>query len=155
MLVLWYDVHPKHSEHLNYPEHLFALYTVLHLLFLSHLVCWVSRSRVNCGFYHTQTFIAGVHLLILIAVVSGYICLLVEEKAKQIGSHDFFYPCQIPSREVDKGEDKFWTEWNPDTKQFFLQFHFKQDDGGQSFIPPRWTFTSWTLSTCTHYTLYM
>ena len=39
---------------------------------------------------------------------------------------------QIPSREVDKGEDKFWTEWNPDTKQFFLQFHFKQED---SFNP--------------------
>ena len=55
-----------------------------------------------------------------------------------------FYPCQIPSREVDKGEDKFWTEWNPDTKQFFLQFHFKQEE---SFNPPRWTFTFWTLST--------
>ena len=39
---------------------------------------------------------------------------------------------QIPSREVDKGEDRFWTEWNPDTKQFFLQFHFKQED---SFNP--------------------
>ena len=27
----------------------------------------------------------------------------------------FFF--QVPSREVDKSEDKFWTEWNGDTKQ--------------------------------------
>ncbi|XP_065902815.1 splicing factor 3A subunit 2-like [Dysidea avara] len=33
---------------------------------------------------------------------------------------------KIPSREVDKGEGKFWTEWNKDTKQFFMQFHFKR-----------------------------
>jgi splicing factor 3A subunit 2 len=32
---------------------------------------------------------------------------------------------KIPSREIDKGESKFWTHWNKDTKQFFLQFHFK------------------------------
>ena len=37
------------------------------------------------------------------------------------------YPPQIPSREVDRTEEKFWMEWNPDTKQFFLQFHFRQD----------------------------
>lgn len=24
---------------------------------------------------------------------------------------------QVPSREVDKAEDKFWTEWNTETKQ--------------------------------------
>ena len=35
---------------------------------------------------------------------------------------------QIPSREVDRAEEKFWMEWNPDTKQFFLQFHFRQDE---------------------------
>ncbi|XP_003368594.1 splicing factor 3A subunit 2, partial [Trichinella spiralis] len=32
---------------------------------------------------------------------------------------------KIPSREVDKGEGKFWTLWNKDTKQFFLQFAFR------------------------------
>lgn len=32
---------------------------------------------------------------------------------------------KIPSREIDKSEDKFWTNWNKDTKQFFLQFYFK------------------------------
>ena len=34
---------------------------------------------------------------------------------------------QIPSREVDKGEKKMWTQWNPQTKQFFLQFYFKEN----------------------------
>lgn len=32
---------------------------------------------------------------------------------------------KVPSREIDKGDGKFWTYWNPDTKQFFLQFHYK------------------------------
>lgn len=32
---------------------------------------------------------------------------------------------KVPSREVDKTETKFWTHWNKDTKQFFLQFSFK------------------------------
>ncbi|KAK6626172.1 Splicing factor 3A subunit 2 [Polyplax serrata] len=32
---------------------------------------------------------------------------------------------KVPSREVDKSETKFWTHWNKDTKQFFLQFSFK------------------------------
>jgi len=32
---------------------------------------------------------------------------------------------KVPSREIDKTENKFWTHWNKDTKQFFLQFHFK------------------------------
>jgi len=32
---------------------------------------------------------------------------------------------KIPSREIDKEEGKFWTEWNRETKQFFLQFHFR------------------------------
>ncbi|CAK8685487.1 unnamed protein product [Clavelina lepadiformis] len=32
---------------------------------------------------------------------------------------------KVPSREIDKGEGKFWTYWNKDTKQFFLQFHYK------------------------------
>lgn len=33
----------------------------------------------------------------------------------------------VPSREVEKQEGKFWTHWNKDTKQFFLQFAFKLD----------------------------
>ncbi|WKY08354.1 hypothetical protein Q1695_007686 [Nippostrongylus brasiliensis] len=33
---------------------------------------------------------------------------------------------KIPSREVDKSE-KFWTMWNKDTKQFFLQVAFRLD----------------------------
>ncbi|CAH0395925.1 unnamed protein product [Bemisia tabaci] len=39
---------------------------------------------------------------------------------------------KVPSREVDKSEAKFWTHWNCDTKQFFLQFAFKQVDPKQS-----------------------
>lgn len=36
---------------------------------------------------------------------------------------------KIPSREVDKSEGRFWAHWNKETKQFFLQFTFKQDGG--------------------------
>lgn len=32
---------------------------------------------------------------------------------------------KVPSREVDKSEDRFWTHWNKETKQFFLQVAFK------------------------------
>lgn len=32
---------------------------------------------------------------------------------------------KVPSREVEKTDNKFWTHWNRDTKQFFLQFAFK------------------------------
>lgn len=32
---------------------------------------------------------------------------------------------KIPSREIDKDEGRLWTHWNKDTKQFFLQFHFR------------------------------
>ncbi|XP_046859991.1 splicing factor 3A subunit 2-like [Xenia sp. Carnegie-2017] len=32
---------------------------------------------------------------------------------------------KIPSREIDKNEEKFWTHWNANTKQFFFQMHFK------------------------------
>ncbi|XP_069072395.1 splicing factor 3A subunit 2 [Pleurodeles waltl] len=34
---------------------------------------------------------------------------------------------KVPSREIDKAEMKFWTHWNRETKQFFLQFHFKME----------------------------
>jgi splicing factor 3A subunit 2 len=44
---------------------------------------------------------------------------------------------KIPSREVDKNEGKFWTHWNRDTKQFFMQFHFKlPDDPTRTQLPP-------------------
>jgi len=66
---------------------------------------------------------------------------------------------KVPSREIDKDKGKFWTYWNPQTKQFFLQFHFKveqrpppmhaaphnnfpqlpsnqQEDGNQDPLPP-------------------
>eukprot|EP00058_Branchiostoma_floridae_P007140 XP_002592628.1 hypothetical protein BRAFLDRAFT_85076 [Branchiostoma floridae] len=43
---------------------------------------------------------------------------------------------KIPSREVDKSEGKFWTQWNRETKQFFLQFHFKLDPKQQPNVPP-------------------
>lgn len=42
---------------------------------------------------------------------------------------------KVPSREVDKSEGKFWTYWNKEAKQFFLQFSFKVEGysyGGQS-----------------------
>merc|ERR1712227_1106197 len=29
---------------------------------------------------------------------------------------------KVPSREVDKSENRFWTHWNRETKEFFLQF---------------------------------
>ncbi|XP_060089427.1 splicing factor 3A subunit 2 [Heteronotia binoei] len=34
---------------------------------------------------------------------------------------------KVPSREIDKADTKFWTHWNRETKQFFLQFHFKME----------------------------
>ncbi|KAM9322340.1 splicing factor 3A subunit 2 [Pholidichthys leucotaenia] len=34
---------------------------------------------------------------------------------------------KVPSREIDKAETRFWTHWNKETKQFFLQFHFKME----------------------------
>nr|CAG4645071.1 EOG090X0C5N [Leptodora kindtii] len=42
---------------------------------------------------------------------------------------------KIPSREVDKSDVKFWTHWNKDAKQFFLQFSFKVD-GRKPGLPP-------------------
>ncbi|KAI9362940.1 hypothetical protein DFJ73DRAFT_956611 [Zopfochytrium polystomum] len=43
---------------------------------------------------------------------------------------------KIQSREIDRGEGKFWTHWDPDARQFHLQFFFKVDRapgmGGES-----------------------
>ena len=47
---------------------------------------------------------------------------------------------KVPSREVDKSETRFWTHWNKETKEFFLQFSFKLVDprggGGRAPAPP-------------------
>ncbi|XP_015249358.1 splicing factor 3A subunit 2 [Cyprinodon tularosa] len=44
---------------------------------------------------------------------------------------------KVPSREIDKAENRFWTHWNKETKQFFLQFHFKMEKMiSQSSGPP-------------------
>ena len=42
---------------------------------------------------------------------------------------------QVPSREVDKGETRFWSHWNKETKEFFLQFSFKQDQSRSAARP--------------------
>lgn len=39
---------------------------------------------------------------------------------------------KIPSREIDNSEGKFWTYYNPETKQFFLQFSFKLESNKYS-----------------------
>lgn len=44
---------------------------------------------------------------------------------------------KISSRELDKTEGKFWTFWNKDTKQFFLQFYFKADRTSLNTRPSR------------------
>jgi len=43
---------------------------------------------------------------------------------------------KIPSREVDKSDGKFWTHWNKDARQFFLQFSFKLDGRKPGMAPP-------------------
>jgi len=48
---------------------------------------------------------------------------------------------KVPSREVDKDSKRFWTHWNKETKQFFMQFAFKYDPkiggmGGPMGGPP-------------------
>ena len=35
---------------------------------------------------------------------------------------------KVPSREVDKSETRFWSHWNKETKEFFLQFSFRLVD---------------------------
>ncbi|KAJ3041580.1 Splicing factor 3A subunit 2 [Rhizophlyctis rosea] len=36
---------------------------------------------------------------------------------------------KVPSREIDRGEGRFWTHWDKDAGQFHLQFFFKTDRG--------------------------
>lgn len=43
---------------------------------------------------------------------------------------------KVPSREVEKTDGKFWTHWNKDTKQFFLQFAFRTETPKMMPPPP-------------------
>ena len=43
---------------------------------------------------------------------------------------------KVPSREVDKSENRFWTLWNKETKEFFLQFAFKNNPIQDKNKPP-------------------
>lgn len=62
---------------------------------------------------------------------------------------------KVPSREVDKSEGKFWTLWNKDSKQFFIQFAFKVETGlkpsnmNQNNLNPKSTSGSTTISSQT------
>ncbi|XP_046920526.2 splicing factor 3a subunit 2 [Dermatophagoides farinae] len=56
---------------------------------------------------------------------------------------------KIPSREVDKAEGKFWTLWNRESKQFFLQFAFKVESKGSSLIHQNNILPSSSSSTST------
>ena len=55
---------------------------------------------------------------------------------------------KIPSREVDKAEGKFWTLWNRESKQFFLQFAFKVESKGSSLIHQNNILPSSPLKQC-------
>merc|ERR1712183_1069023 len=43
---------------------------------------------------------------------------------------------KVPSREVDKSDHRFWSHWNRETKEFFLQFSFKLVDPRAGGPPP-------------------
>lgn len=43
---------------------------------------------------------------------------------------------KVPSREVDKSEGRFWSHWNKETKEFFLQFSFKLVDPAKAMPRP-------------------
>ncbi|KAG5458163.1 MAG: hypothetical protein BJ554DRAFT_1667, partial [Olpidium bornovanus] len=43
---------------------------------------------------------------------------------------------KIQSREIDKSEGRFWMHWDPDSKQFSLQFLYKADRSGALPPPP-------------------
>jgi splicing factor 3A subunit 2 len=34
---------------------------------------------------------------------------------------------KLQAREVDKSEGRFWTYWDPDTKEYYLQMFFKTE----------------------------
>merc|ERR1711998_816223 len=44
---------------------------------------------------------------------------------------------KIPNKEIDKGQDKFMTDWDPAKQTFSLQFYFREDgDGSGPPAPP-------------------
>lgn len=44
---------------------------------------------------------------------------------------------KVPSREIDKMNDRFWTHWNAEAKQFFLQVTFKNEPVSMAPPPPQ------------------
>ncbi|KAH9416910.1 Splicing factor 3A subunit 2 [Dermatophagoides pteronyssinus] len=56
---------------------------------------------------------------------------------------------KIPSREVDKAEGKFWTLWNRESKQFFLQFAFRVELKGSALMHQHNLLPSSSSSTST------
>ncbi|KAH6563264.1 hypothetical protein BASA50_001840 [Batrachochytrium salamandrivorans] len=42
---------------------------------------------------------------------------------------------KVQSLEVDRGEGRFWSHWDPDAKQFHMQFFFKGDRGSGAAAP--------------------
>ena len=64
--------------------------------------------------------------------ISFKVCWVIK---KVSNTSDF---SQVPSREVDKSDTRFWSHWNKETKEFFLQFSFKLVDprGGARPPPP-------------------
>ncbi|PKU34981.1 hypothetical protein llap_14716 [Limosa lapponica baueri] len=57
----------------------------------------------------------------------GYKAFVQMLRAGFLPAHLSLTNREVPSREIDKAEGKFWTHWNRETKQFFLQFHFKME----------------------------
>lgn len=43
---------------------------------------------------------------------------------------------KIPSREIDKTNEKFWTHWNGDARQYFLQLAFKMEPAAPIILAP-------------------
>jgi splicing factor 3A subunit 2 len=43
---------------------------------------------------------------------------------------------KISSKEIDRAEDKFWTHWNPDKRQYHLQFLYKPEAAKTAAAPP-------------------
>ena len=74
-------------------------------------------------------------LLSRLIPICGLVC---NKKSISISAYPIFN--QVPSREVDKSEQRFWSHWNKETKEFFLQFSFKLSDprnlGGAPRPPP-------------------
>ena len=54
---------------------------------------------------------------------------------------------KLQAREVDKSPGKFWTHYDPDTKEFFLQLFFKTEREERcKFFPFFFTFCYWIFA---------